>query len=333
MSCCLTCVSPKSLDTTDILCRCCSILTHRHHDHVGGLPSVLEMLSRRAPAPSLPKLHKFPDQASDGLLFEQLKKLPSSRFQPHNGLDGPSPIRPLKDGDTIELDDVTLQAVHSPGHTADHICILHHGERALLTGDHVLGQGTTVFEDLASYLSSLRTCEKLLEGAGPTQVDEVEGGLTERSEERKEGENRLYPAHGPIIENGKATLREYVRHRMERETQIIELLAKPSPDEEEEGSGEHGHSQWSIKSLVSDLYKSYPEHLYPAAARGLFLHLGKLAQPDKEYEGVTSADGARVECVGHQVVPRMPQSDGEWLQLMESRWRLLGDKAKQKGSL
>lgn len=302
---------------------------------------MLEMLSRRRPpAPSAPKLHKFPDPASDSILLDQLRKLPTDRVAPYSGSDVASPIRPLKHGDTIDVGDVTLQTVHSPGHTADHICILHRSERALLTGDHVLGQGTTVFEDLASYLSSLRTCEQLLTEAGPSHIDEVEGGLSEKSETRKNDENRLYPAHGPIIENGKATLREYTRHRMERETQIVELLTKPSPDDEGEqrqgtsdaiqgSKGESSNSQWTIKSLVSDLYKSYPEHLYPAAARGLFLHLSKLAQPDKDFEGVTSSNGARVECVGHSVVPRMPQSEGEWLQLMESRWRLLGDKLEQ----
>lgn len=302
-----------------------SVLTHRHHDHVGGLPSVLELLSTLQSKP--PRLHKFPDAATDEALFATLKQLPLGSYQSHSALDGPVPIHPLKEGKEVSVDGdegegaaVTLQVIHSPGHTKDHICLFLQQERALLTGDHVLGQGTSVFEDLGSYLKSLQRCWNVLQDYSPDK------------------ETLLYPAHGPTIEQGKQALQDYLSHRLERENQVLELLATTS---EEHSSG------WTIKAIVSKLYSNYPEHLYPAAARGIFLHLRKLALPDDEAieRGVVSQkeQGRRVECIGSLageggLAPEMPNGDSGWIQIMDLQWRLLsangdGTVTEQKGSL
>ena len=267
-----------------------------------------------------PRLHKYPDADSDPALFTALKG--SSYYKGDTEL----PVRPLQEGDEISVkgdtDEATLRVVHSPGHTKDHICLFFQQDRSLLTGDHILGQGTSVFEDLGAYLKSLQKCYKVLEEDSPND------------------ERTLYPGHGPTIESGKKALQEYLSHRLEREDQVLALLATESPDVE--GSGIRNQHAWTIKSIVSKLYSNYPEHLFPAAARGIFLHLQKLALPDQEAieRGIVGSEnqGRRVACSGQVAgkdgtAPEMPVKEADWMPIMELQWKLLGKAEKQKGAL
>ncbi|KAJ3088227.1 hypothetical protein HK102_009237 [Quaeritorhiza haematococci] len=114
-------------------------------------------------------------------------------------------------------------------------------ENALFSGDMVLGEGTTVFEDLSAYMNSLDRISKMNVG-------------------------RIYPGHGPVVEDGHAKIVEYMGHRREREKQIVEVLE--SMDNVESTS----------MDLVKTIYKGYPESLFPAAERSVVLHLQKLHQ-------------------------------------------------------
>ena len=91
-----------------------------------------------------------------------------------------APIRAIEDGAVVEAQGVTLRAIHTPGHAPDHLCYYLEEEKALFTGDVVLGAGTTVIPDdtgdLGQYMDSLR---RLLE---------LDLAL-------------IYPAHGPVIRN------------------------------------------------------------------------------------------------------------------------------------
>ncbi len=93
----------------------------------------------------------------------------------------PESIHDLRDGQKIESDGGTLIAVHTPGHASDHLCFYLVEERALFTGDVILAGSTTVIPsgdgDLLDYMNSLRRLQ----------------GLDVR---------RIYPAHGPVIEDG-----------------------------------------------------------------------------------------------------------------------------------
>src|SRR5271155_4117736 len=80
-------------------------------------------------------------------------------------------------------------------------------EDAIFTGDNVLGQGTAVFEDLATYLNSLEKMKGMFSG-------------------------RAYPGHGPVIDDGRAKIVEYIQHRQQREQQVIEVLSSPRPSGE-----------------------------------------------------------------------------------------------------
>jgi glyoxylase-like metal-dependent hydrolase (beta-lactamase superfamily II) len=293
-----------------------SILTHRHGDHVNGLPSVLELLARLrsedgGAASSIdtddttagpPRLHKFPDPATDAALVEKLQALPAGSYTVHNSPAGPSPLHPLAHGDVLHVgaedDASTLEVLHSPGHTTDHVALLLREEHALLTGDNVLGQGTSVFEDLKAYISSLRLMKEAL----------VTSGASPHLEE----ENRLYPAHGPHMDNGRVTLERYVEHRLAREAQLLELLRKTPPEDDD---------SWTIRSLVATLYAGYPEGLYLPAARGIWLHLQKLAHDGAE--GAAHMRGQRLSCTNDAEMDDLKlEGENRWLLAMDQKWRL-----------
>ena len=152
------------------------------------------------------------------------------------GLD----ITPIGDGSVIRTEGATLRAVHAPGHAEDHLCFVLEEEGALFSGDNVLGVGTTVIPqrggDLVDYLNSL----ELLLAQHPTAI---------------------YPAHGPLIRDGVAKIREYIAHRQRREDQILALL-RAGP--------------LAIPSIVERIYVGYPESLHAAAGESVGSHLRKL---------------------------------------------------------
>ena len=149
-------------------------LTHAHPDHMGGLEKVVERFR-----PDAVKKKPWPEW-DRGASFET-----------------------IDDDAELRVEGATLRAIHTPGHARDHLCYYLVEEKAVFTGDVVLGAGTTVIPrdgDLGDYLASLR---RLLE------LDlEV-----------------LYPAHGPAIRDPYGKINEYLAHRALREQQILEGLA------------------------------------------------------------------------------------------------------------
>jgi len=176
-----------------------------------------------------------------------------------------------------------LEVLHTPGHSADSICLYLPIDRALYTADTVLGHGTAVFEDLGLYMKSL---EKMLRF---NDEKRCEAELTTR----KSAYDTLYPGHGDILRNGSETIAMYIKHRVEREAQIVEVLRLPVPLELEQSDRRDTDRQqpqlpvmWTTWNVVRCIYKSYPENLWLPATRSVYLHLRKL-----EGEGF-------VRCVG-----------------------------------
>lgn len=115
---------------------------------------------------------------------------------------------PIGHGEVLRAAGLALEVLHTPGHTDDSVVLrLHHGERThVLTGDTVLGRGTTVLTDLGAYLDSLRTLRALPEGAL---------GL---------------PGHGPELADLAHTAGEYLRHREQRLDQVRQALRRLGED-------------------------------------------------------------------------------------------------------
>ena len=103
----------------------------------------------------------------------------------------------LAHGSKLEVGDVDLEIVHTPGHSDDHLCFL--AERVLFTGDHIMGGSSVMVEDMGAYLSSLERVRGLAVDA-------------------------LYPGHGDIMDDPEEVIDWYVAHRMQREVEIVQAL-------------------------------------------------------------------------------------------------------------
>ena len=123
----------------------------------------------------------------------------------------------LGDGDVVTVGDLEVRVVGTPGHTADSLCFVVPSESAVLTGDTVLGRGTTVVAhpdgQLGAYLDSLDRLHALCSEQGITSI---------------------WPGHGPVIEDSLAALEHYRAHRRQRLDQVREavatLAAQPHPE-------------------------------------------------------------------------------------------------------
>lgn len=212
------------------------LLTHRHPDHAPGAARLAEATGSRV-----------------------------LTFRPEGTEE------PLADGQVVEAGGVRLAAVHTPGHTPDHVVFHHADSGALFTGDAVLGRGTSVIDppegDLAAYLDSLSAM------------------LTLRP-------SVLYPGHGPAVWDGVAKLQEYLEHRAVREREVLDgLQAGPRTPEE----------------LVPQIYADYPVELHPVAARSVLAHLIKLER-DGLVARVGRGAKSRFARVSSPALHRRPQA-------------------------
>ena len=147
------------------------------------------------------------------------------------------PDHVVKDGDVIRGKGWTFEAVHTPGHTSNHLCFALREENVLFSGDHVMGWSTSVISppdgDMAAYMASLR---KLLD----------------------RGESTYWPTHGPAITEPKRHVRAFIDHRNAREEGILECIRE---------------GRTTIPEMVAKLYAEVDPRLHRAAGRSVLAHL------------------------------------------------------------
>ncbi|KAI0469990.1 putative metallo-beta-lactamase domain protein [Xylariaceae sp. FL0804] len=167
------------------------LLTHWHGDHTGGVPDLIRM---------------YPDLSS-----AIYKHTPSKTQQP------------IVDGQVFKVEGATVRAVHSPGHSHDHMCFLLEEENALFTGDNVLGHGTAAVEHLSVWMKTLRDM------------------LTQKA-------TLGYPAHGAVIRDLPAKINGELASKQRRERQVLKTLLQIKQEER----GTRGSA--TVQRIVDGMY-------------------------------------------------------------------------------
>ena len=200
------------------------LVTHTHLDHSPGT----RLLQQHTNA----KSHGFGPHGA-GKIAEGIK------IEEGGDMDFVPDIR-VRHGDLIEGDGFHLEVVYTPGHTSNHLCFQYREEKALFSGDHVMGWSTSVIGppdgDMSQYMDSL----ELLLG----RDDEI-----------------YWPTHGTCIKDPKPYVRAFIEHRLAREAQILDCLRQ-------------GVSR--IRDMVPLMYQDTDKSLYPAAAQSVFAAMTRL---------------------------------------------------------
>lgn len=170
----------------------------------------------------------------------------------------------LRDGQRFPASDAAeVLVVATPGHSSDHVAFFVPSEAALFTGDAVVGRGTSFIDppdgDLGQYLRSLHRMQEL-------------------------HPRTIYPGHGPVVLNARAKLTEYVKHREEREEQVVACISD---------------GPVTIARMVSSIYANYPPEVHELAARSVLSHLLKL-----ESEGRAEHKGSGDDATWTSATPR-----------------------------
>jgi len=163
----------------------------------------------------------------------------------------------VRDGDLIKTDEWRLQAIHTPGHAPDHICLASLDQNVLLSGDHVMAWNTSVIAppegNMNDYMTSL---EKLLEHE----------------------HDQFLPAHGGTIDRPRRVVRAYLVHRKMRESSILEAIRA-------------GHQ--TIPNISEKVYSGIDAAYVNAAKLSVFAHVERLyASGHISCEGPFSEDAS-----------------------------------------
>jgi len=210
----------------------------------------LERVLEEAGTPSVILLsHRHPDHADGAERFADMARAPLAAYA-SQGSSVCATASAIADRQRITAAGATLTAMYTPGHSSDHLSFVLEEERALFTGDHVLGRGTTVIAypdgDMTAYLASLDRAR----AAEP---------------------RRLYPGHGPVVEDPDPVLAYYKEHRLERERQVLDAI-------------DAGDA--TVPEMVARIYADYDVALHGPAAMSVLAHLQKLRN-----EGIVKEEG------------------------------------------
>jgi glyoxylase-like metal-dependent hydrolase (beta-lactamase superfamily II) len=219
------------------------------------LPEHIEALKRALDGRRVSHIlvtHTHSDHSPAAQPLKEWSGAPTYGFGPHGSGrdDGPKveaggdmdfvPDIRVKDGEVLRGAGFTFACVHTPGHTSNHMCFALDEEKALFTGDHVMGWSTTVVTppdgDMADYIASVGKLER-------------------------RGDRVLYPTHGAPVSDPGPFLAAYREHRLDRERQVLQSIAA---------------GRDTIAAMVAHIYAEVDVRLHPAASRSVLAHLIKL---------------------------------------------------------
>jgi glyoxylase-like metal-dependent hydrolase (beta-lactamase superfamily II) len=163
-----------------------------------------------------------------------------------------APTRTLEDGDVVRIGDLSLRAIHTPGHASNHVCYLIEGSGLMFSGDHIMQDSTVVIGppdgNMQHYLQSLARLQR-------------------------EPVTRIAPGHGVVIEDAQAEVARLIAHRLQREAKVAERLSRAG--------------RATLDVLVTSVYDDVDPRLHPVAKGSLLAHLLKL-----EADGRAARDNA-----------------------------------------
>jgi len=197
------------------------LVTHHHIDHS---PMAAPLAAKHGckvygygQQPKLPDGGEIRLEAGDDLAFQ--------------------PDVEIRDGHVFEGEDWTIEAIHTPGHTSNHMCFALKEENTLFSGDHIMGWSTSVVSPPDGSMGDYLRCLNII---------------------KDRNFDTIRPTHGPAITDVTPFVQAYIDHRLERERQITDAL-------------KDGLS--SITDIVSRLYADIDKRLHPAAAHSVLAHL------------------------------------------------------------
>ena len=200
------------------------VCTHSHADHSPGAAPLQALC-----APMKPPILGLPSA-------------PTARASAHF-----VPDRSLHHGEQLTLGEHTLEVVHTPGHAANHLCLVLVEDGLLFSGDHILNGSTTVVDppdgDMDHYLASLDLLDVT---CAAHSIDFI------------------LPAHGYVLGAARQSISQLKAHRLKREAKIAAVMVA-SPDASE--------ADW-----VAMAYNDVPERMWPVAARSLAAHVARIRQ-------------------------------------------------------
>jgi glyoxylase-like metal-dependent hydrolase (beta-lactamase superfamily II) len=226
------------------------VLTHHHFDHSSGAAQIREATGAEV------TLH--PDEESwlrdwqnteapqDIEIPEEMKEMREKADKFREQAAQAEPTIQVNDGDEFTVGSLTLQIIHTPGHTMGSVCIYIPEEKALFTGDTALGLGTVAISppphgDMGRYLNSLG------------ELKRIEASV-------------MLPGHGIAVHDVPSKLQELIDHRLAREEQILKLIAK---------------GKRTVKAMLGAIYPELDKRMLTAASRQIEAHLAKLAQENR----------------------------------------------------